>query len=306
MADKKFQNDENKQANSPVESGKNGFSFRSFWSRYKKSIGKIAILFGILIVISFGVCATLFATGIVTWDANGIGFDKEAFTDFSSQYVWTYFAFLALQVVFSILLSFVPGASMAFIVLGSMLFVKEGDPTSLWIYFAVAFSGVVISSLLMDLIGRFGGVKLVTWLVGEKDYQNALHLVETKKYSYLPFMYLLPIFPDDALCMVAGLTKIKLWYHALIIVICRGIGVATIVFVIDLIPYEHFSVIYNGNAFYGWFLLIAAIIVYVFVLLKIANLIDKQLQKWFDAWGKSHPEKSDATPVDQIPEDKNK
>lgn len=233
--------------------------------KYKSQIIKIAVLLLVLIAISGLVFGILVWTNVIQFD-NGIVINQELFIGIKGEW-WFYLVFFIIQITFTILLTFMPLGSMMFIVLGIALF------GATWQTFLLVFGGVIASSLLMDVIGRFGGSKIVVWLIGQKDYDKALDLIKTKKYSYLPFMYLLPMFPDDALCMVAGMSKINFWYHLTVILLCRGVGTATIIFGINLVPYQNFT------TFYEWFVLGGVLILYVSLLLKIANFIDKKLSK---------------------------
>ena len=116
---------------------------------------------------------------------------------------WGWLVFLILQIICTSLLCFVPAVSMTFITVGVILFGAN------WKTFILCFSGVFLASVLMDLIGRFGGSKLIMKLIGQKSYDEALNLIQTKGMVYVPVMYLLPIFPDDAICMLCGSLKVK-------------------------------------------------------------------------------------------------
>ena len=125
-----------------------------------------------------------------------------------------------------------PGGTTTFIALAVVLFGTNYKS------FLVLYLGVIASSVLMDLIGRFGGAKIVKKMFGEEDFNKGEKILKEKGVIYLPCMYLFPLFPDDLLCCIAGISKINFWYHLLIICLCRGIGVATIVFGLELIPYK--------------------------------------------------------------------
>ena len=192
---------------------------------------------------------------------------------------WSIVVFLLVQIAFTTLLSFVPVASMSFILLGVALFGPN------WKTFLICFSGVIISSVLMDLIGRFGGSKLIKLLVGEEDYNNATALVHERGPVYVPVMYLLPMFPDDAICMVVGATKINFWIHLAEIVLCRGIGCATIVFGISVLPKElmdnlkTFNWEYIGGHLFDYIEVLTVLVFWVIVMLWLARKIDKWLMK---------------------------
>ena len=229
----------------------------------KKTILKIVLVVIALICISSVFLGILFASGVIVYD-NGFALNTALFDSLKGEW-YIYLVFFLLQIVITTILGFIPATSMMFIGLGVVLF------GTTWECFVLCASGVVVSSILMDFLGRFGGAKLITKMFSKEDYEKATKLVETKGIVYLPIMYLLPIFPDDAICAIAGLSKVKFWYHLLCIVICRGIGVATIVFGLNLIPFDTFT------SFYDYLLLGSCLIVYLLTLLFIANKIDKYL-----------------------------
>lgn len=192
---------------------------------------------------------------------------------------WGWVIFLLLQVVTTTLLCFVPATSMVFITVGVILF------GATWQSFLLCFTGVLISSICMDLIGRFGGSKLIIKLIGEKSYNDAISLLETKGIVYVPIMYLLPIFPDDAICMCVGALKMKWWVHYIEILLCRGIGCATIVFGLNLLPsaliqnLKAFNWSFIGSHIWDYITMITVMVFWVVVLLYLAGKLDKWLSK---------------------------
>lgn len=231
----------------------------------KKKIIRIVILLSVVICISLAFFGVFLATGIITLD-NGISFNLDLFKAIKG-YWWSRLVFFLLQVAFTTLLSFAPGGSMAFILVGVALFGANYKT------FLLCFAGVIVSSFLMDLIGRFGGSKIIIKLIGEGDYLKAEKLIKEKGISYLPLFYLFPFFPDDAICMLAGMLKVNFIYHAISILLCRGIGVATIVFGISIIPFETFTTLYD------WLVCLTVIAFWVIVSFYIATKINKYIEK---------------------------
>ena len=117
--------------------------------------------------------------------------------------------------------------------------------------FFVSFTGVMLSSLMMYLIGRFGGYSLCKKLLGEEDCEKASDLLNNKGTIFFPIMMLFPMFPDDALVMVAGTLKMSLKWFIPSIVVGRGIGVATIIFGLSSIPFDKFTSPWHWVAFIG-------------------------------------------------------
>ena len=141
--------------------------------------------------------------------------------------------------------------------------------------FLICLASVVITSVVMDLIGRFGGNKAIIKILGREEYEEAKDLIKEKGMVYVPVMYLLPIFPDDAICMVSGATKMNFWVHLIEIILCRGIGCATIIFGVQIIPSEVSSFTSTNPLDYMRVGLI--IIAYLCLLLFLTRKIDKWL-----------------------------
>ena len=194
---------------------------------------------------------------------------------------WAVIVYILLRVVATIFLSFVPACSMIF----DLLSVATFDYYPPIVIFLICFTSVVITSVCMDLIGRFGGNKAIIKILGKEDYEEAKDLVQEKGMVYVPVMYLLPIFPDDAICMVSGATKMNFWVHLLEIVLCRGIGCATIVCGLQIIPQElvnnlkEFNWGYIGRNIIEYLRLGAVIVTYLGLLLWLARRVDKWLTK---------------------------
>ncbi len=232
---------------------------------YKK-IGKVLFLILILVAISALSMLILYLCGVIYFDADGMQINRELFTQFSGKW-YGFIIVISAQVIITSLLSFVPGASMAFIILLKTLY------ESPWVAFTVSFSGVMLSSLMMYLIGRFGGYNVGKKLLGEEDCQKASDLLNHKGLIYFPMMMMFPVFPDDALVMVAGTLKMSLKWFIPSIVFGRGIGVATIIFGLSLVPFDKFTSIWHWVIFV---LLCALLIVAVFF---CANRFNKYLEK---------------------------
>ena len=112
-------------------------------------------------------------------------------------------------------------------------------------------------------------------MLGREDYEEAKDLIQEKGMVYVPVMYLLPIFPDDAICMVSGATKMNFWVHFLEIVLCRGIGCATVIFGVQIIPPE-VSKFTSQNPI-DYMRVAVLIIAYLSLLLYLTRRIDKWL-----------------------------
>lgn len=223
-------------------------------------------MLAVVAVISLVSALILLSFGVIYFE-DGVKLNIELFREFrDSWYGWC--IIILVQVIFTTLLCFVPGLSMAFILMMQTLF---SNP---WQAFAIAFSGVILSSLIMYLAGRTGGYKMCEKVLGEKDCKKASELLNHRGTVFFPLMMLFPMFPDDALVMVAGTLRMSLKWFIPSIVVGRGIGVATIIFGTASVLSTGFDhawqwVLYIG----GWTLFIVAVF---FGAYKFNKFLDKR------------------------------
>lgn len=238
---------------------------KDFLIKNKTKIIETIITIIILIAISIASMLILKAFGIIYYD-DGMKIDSELFFKFRDAW-YGYVLIILFQMVITLFLSFIPGFSMAFILLLQTIYVNP------WLSFAIAFTGVLLTSILMYVVGRFGGNTICKKILGEKDYEKAIELLNNKGVIYFPIMMLFPIFPDDALVMIAGSLKMSLKWFIPSIVIGRGIGVATIIFGFAVIPFDKFTTIWH------WIVFIILCAIGIFLVFYLAHLFNKYLDK---------------------------
>lgn len=100
--------------------------------------------------------------------------------------------------------------------------------------------GILTGSILSFFIGRVLGVKFVSWIIGKENLEMWLYKIKGKDKILLVFMFLFPFFPDDMLCMVSGITRIKTSEFIAIIFTTRIISIFVSSYSInnDLIPFN--------------------------------------------------------------------
>ena len=246
-----------------MEQIKNGVI--AFLKKNKNALFKLGLMLLTIVLISTVTFLLLMAFGIVHFD-DGMHFNTEVFESFrDSWYGWI--IFIVLQTVLSILMCIMPGAAMAFILLSKALY-----PTP-WEAFLLSFVSVMISSTVMYLIGRFGGYRICAHILGEEDCEKSLTLLRNKGTVYFPLMMMFPIFPDDALVMIAGTLKMSLKWFIPSIVVGRGIGIATIVFGLSLVPFDKFSSVWH------WIAFVLTCLVLVVLVFFAANKLNKHMER---------------------------
>lgn len=131
--------------------------------------------------------------------------------------------------------------------------------------------GVIAGSLTAFIIGRKIGYKAVSWVVGEENLDKWLKKVKGKDNFVLTLMFLLPLFPDDILCFIAGLSSMTWQYFVAMISVSRILAIAATCYSVNFIPVGTWW----GALF--WILAIAGVIVLFVVLYKHLD----ELNAWF-------------------------
>ena len=228
---------------------------------------KLLALLAMIAVVSLITLAVLFATNVLYYEG-GFKFNSELLSSFTGKW-YGFIVLMVIQIVLSILLCAIPGVAMAFVMLSTEVLYANRPIMA----FLFSYSCVILASAILYVIGRFGGYKICEKMLGKEDCQKSLELIRTRGTAYFPLMMLFPIFPDDALVMIAGTTKMKLSWFIPSILICRGIGTATIVFSMEIIPFDRFT----GP--YDWIILITVCFFWVQELFKLANKVDRYFVK---------------------------
>ena len=241
---------------------------KKWLKEHKKTIIKVLLLLGIGVAISGVFLLIAYLTGVIYVDG-GLKFNTELFNSLKDS-PWLYIVYMLVASIGATLLCMNPLGTGLFTWLGIALFGAN------YKCFLATFGACLLSYLIIDFIGRFGGSKLIIKIFGEEEYKKTEKLINEKGITYIPIMYLLPIFPDDMICLVVGSMRFKWWLHMLYASIGKSVGTATIVFGVSLIPKEQFLPI-SIDKLYNWLVLIAVIIVYVTILFKVARWIDKKV-----------------------------
>ncbi len=241
---------------------------KAAFRKNKKTILTFALILLAVAAISVISYFILNAFGVMYFNEDGdMEFNPTLFASFSSAW-YGFIFFILLQTVLSMLLCIFPGVSMALIILSTTV-VFPGEP---WKSFLLCFASVAIASCTMYALGRFGGYPLCCRLVGEGDAERALNLLRDKGTFFFPFMMLFPFFPDEALTMIAGTTRMKLSWFLPSIFVARGIGIATIVFGVSFIPFEHFTSPWH------WVLFVLGVAILVVAVLLIARRFSRYME----------------------------
>jgi uncharacterized membrane protein YdjX (TVP38/TMEM64 family) len=147
---------------------------------------------------------------------------------------WGVIVFIAL-VVFQIIFLPVPTAVAAFI--GSKLY----GPTLGFVYITL---GTLIGSLIAFALGKIFGKKLVVWMIGKEKTDKYAELLDRKGRFLFILMMIFPFFPDDVLCMVAGITAMSYGYFTVVICLTRPVMIAFMCYFVEgsIIPFHGWGI----------------------------------------------------------------
>ncbi|MCL2587301.1 MAG: VTT domain-containing protein [Firmicutes bacterium] len=140
--------------------------------------------------------------------------------------------FLVLYLVQSITLNIIPGTTTFFItVLAVSMFSELGVPLT----FLISITAVLMSSVPLYFVGRFGGRKLMFWLFGREAVEKKLDWIARNGAKGVPWLFLIPFMTTDLLCVICGASKMNFWHFLLIVIVFRPIEVAMLVFLYPFI-----------------------------------------------------------------------
>ena len=182
---------------------------------------------------------------------------------------WGRFAFVVLQFL---QVTFLPIPSAVTTLAGSLIF----GPLQASL---LSLSGILLGSAFAFLLGRVFGKKLIVFMAGEESFKKWKKVMTDAKYSYF-IMMLMPIFPDDILCLIAGTTDMSWTFFSVTNLIARPLGIFMTCYFGSgqIIPYSGW-----GLAVWGVFLLFVGVV--VFLSFKYSKQIEKFLRTKFKKSG---------------------
>lgn len=146
-----------------------------------------------------------------------------------------------------------------------------------WWTMLYSFIGIMLGSLVAFYVGRFLGYKVVAWIVGRDDLDKWLKKLNGKDKVVLTGMFLLPLFPDDVLCFVAGLTKMSSSFFIVMQLVSRAIAIVLSCFALKgwIIPFN------NWWGIMLWGIIFIAVIIAMVFLWKHAERLESWINKKF-------------------------
>ena len=102
----------------------------------------------------------------------------------------------------------------------------------------LAIIGVLVGSVVSFYIGRIFGTKLLIWILGEQKLNKYLEMMKGRENVVFFLTMLLPGFPDDIICMIAGITPMCFRFFSITLLITRTIPIYLTAYGASVIPLD--------------------------------------------------------------------
>lgn len=134
-----------------------------------------------------------------------------------------YVILLGLQVVF------VPINSLVIIVPAIMAF-------GAFKCFLLSVVALMIGSCIAYYIGKIFGTSVIRFFAGAKNAEKWQNLLLKNGKFALPLLLIIPIFPDELICMLAGIARLKFGYFFTVSLLTRIVDLSCICFIGAILP----------------------------------------------------------------------
>ncbi len=110
--------------------------------------------------------------------------------------------------------------------------------------FVVSAIATFVGSVIAFIIGRKVGRKLLNWLFEREKIDKYAEILGKKGKVPFIIMMLLPFFPDDVICMSAGITNMSLGFFSVAVALTRSVYIFFVAFFGDgkLIPFSGWGI----------------------------------------------------------------
>lgn len=156
---------------------------------------------------------------LVFGQSKGIFHSTDTFTEYIISFgIWSRLLFILFQII-QVVIPFLPSGIIC--VTGVLAF----GPIAGLIY---NYIGICIGSMIAFLLSKRYGSQFVKVIVGKKYYTKYINWVEkgNKFDKAFALAIFFPIAPDDILCYIAGLTKMKFTKFVLILLLAKPMTIS--------------------------------------------------------------------------------
>lgn len=107
----------------------------------------------------------------------------------------------------------------------------------------IAFVGTVLGIISMFLFSRYASQKLIKNIISKDKLQKFNHYIKKNETLIILLLFILPILPDEVICVGTGITKINGYKFIIIAIISKLITSFTLSYSIELFNFKPISII---------------------------------------------------------------
>lgn len=105
-----------------------------------------------------------------------------------------------------------------------------------WQYLLCVITAYMAGCILAYWIGRWWGIKAVKWCAGsDEEFNKWSGILNTKGKWWYALTVILPLFPDDLLCIVAGSVRFNFVFYVIVNAIGRSIGLVAMILTLQAV-----------------------------------------------------------------------
>ncbi len=176
----------------------------------KKRKWRLVLTGAVIVIVVLGIYFLIKSLGLIEFFSS-----REQIQAWIKGYgIWAPLAFLLLQVA-QVVITPIPGNVTT--IVGGVLF-------GFWKSVSISIVGIFIGSMICFWLAKAYGRPLVIKLVKEETVDKYLLELSTRQRLALILIFLFPFFPDDTVCLIAGLTPIKTKEFVLLVLLTRPFG----------------------------------------------------------------------------------
>lgn len=139
-----------------------------------------------------------------------------------------------------------------------------------WTTFLLTLLGLTIGSILAYYVGFFSSNWANKLLSKNPLFDKWNKELQKNGKILLPYFCIIPIFPDEIICILAGIAKINIWYYTIVTILTRGLHLIFICFLGAIVP------------MHGWWLVLW-LVIFLIISIFCIYLTKKQesIKNWF-------------------------
>lgn len=179
---------------------------------------------------------------------------------------WAIVVYTLILIFVLVVFCFVPLLNTALAILGIAMF---GSATAL----AANLIAIIFSTSILFFIGDKLGEKFIAKLIGRESLISTQNKIYNKSRFWLPLLFVAPGVPDEAVCLVAGMTKIKFLPFLLFSIFYHAIEIGLFCFMgSDLFNWNSLSLL-------EWIIVINIALIDLFLLHKLEKFLENKFSK---------------------------